>query len=287
MQLPIVFVHGFIGHLNFPELRIGLAAGRVISPDLLGYGTCAAVPPGTLRDQVAHLDLSIAERFGTEPVLLVGHSGGAAICMQFAHAFPSRVAGIVSAEGNLAPSDAYLSSRLAPMAGDKVRAWLDQARADPAAILAQDRVVPDAVQLGRLRDWLDHQSAEVIHAMARALLVETMRPGYAALVREVMARCPTYLIRGDRSPVAHGVSPQLLALAAGSRLIAGAGHLMVLESPEAFSAIVADLARECAVLACPTPTTPTDITACPTRDRSSYPAWSTEASRRAPRSSSS
>jgi pimeloyl-ACP methyl ester carboxylesterase len=244
MHLPIVFVHGFIGHLHFPELRAALTAERVISPDLLGYGRFASMPAGSLRDQVVHLERQIAGTFGSEPVLLVGHSGGAAVCVQFAQAFPSRVAGIVSAEGNLAPSDAYLSSRLAPMAADKVRAWLEQARNDPAALLAQERVVADPVRLGRFKAWLDHQSSEVVHAMARALLVETVHPGYASAVRQVMTHTPTYFIRGARSGAALGVSPQLIGLGAGCRVIPEAGHLMVIEAPEAFSAAVAEIARE-------------------------------------------
>lgn len=243
MHLPIVFVHGFIGHLQFPELRARLVAERVFSPDLLGYGTFSTVLPGSLREQVVHLDRQIAGRFGSEPVLLVGHSGGAAVCMQFAHAFASRVAGIVSAEGNLAPSDAYLSSRLAPMPVGEVRAWLDQARADPSKFLAQERVTADPLRLSRFRAWLDHQSAEVIHAMARALLVETVHPGYASVVRQVMANIPTYLVGGARSRAARSVSPQLITLAAGSTVIADSGHMMVLEAPEVFSAAVADVAR--------------------------------------------
>lgn len=244
MHLPIVFVHGFIGHLHFPELRAALSATRVISPDLLGYGKFASMPAGSLRDQVVHLERQITDAFGADPVLLVGHSGGVAVCVRFAHAFPSRVAGIVSAEGNLAPSDAYLSSRLAPMPSDKVRVWLDQARADPAALLAQERVVADPVRLGRFKAWLDHQSADVVHAMARALLVETVHPGYASAVRQVMTHTPTYFIRGARSGAALGVSPQLLGLGAGCRVIPDAGHLMVLEAPEAFSAAVSEIARE-------------------------------------------
>jgi len=244
MPLPVVYVQGFIGHLRFPELRAGLDPSRVISPDLLGFGEFAHRLPRSVADQVEHLERQISERFGDAPVLLVGHSGGAAVCVRFAQAWPGRVAGLVSAEGNLAPSDAFLSSRLAPMSGDAIRAWLEKARANPAAFVAQERMAFDTEQLARLEDWLAHQSAEAIHAMARALLVETVHPGYAMAVASVMASVPTYLIQGAKSVGALGVPPRLVAMAAGTITIPGAGHLMVLEAPEAVAAAVVAIIKE-------------------------------------------
>lgn len=244
MHLPVVYVHGFIGHLRFPELRTGLDATRVISPDLLGFGEYANRLPRTIADQVEHLELQISREFGNAPVLLVGHSGGAAICVRFAQAYPERVAGMVSAEGNLAPSDAFLSSRLAPMSGNAVRAWLEKARANPQAFVAQERLVFDPTQLARLDGWLNHQSADAIHAMARALLVETVHPGYGMAVASVMASVPTYLIQGAKSVSALGVPPRLIAMAARTISIPGAGHLMVLEAPEAVAAAVVSIIKE-------------------------------------------
>lgn len=245
MHLPVVYVHGFIGHLQFPELRVGLDASSVMSLDLLGYGLRKGVVPRTIAEQVAHLDTSISAAYGQTPVVLVGHSGGAAICILFAKAFPWRVACLVSAEGNLAPSDAFLSSRLAPMAPTKVREWLDQTRENPGAFLARERLVLGPEPMARWNDWLGHQSAEVIHAMARALLVETVHPNYATAVMEVMAQTATYLVQGESSKMSLGVPPRLRAMAAGSYTLSGTGHLMVLEAPERFAdtivKIVADL----------------------------------------------
>jgi Predicted hydrolases or acyltransferases (alpha/beta hydrolase superfamily) len=196
MQAPIVYVHGFIGHLDFVELREGLDASRVISPALLGYGEHAARMAYGLADQVSHLAQVISATFGTEPVVLVGHSGGAAICVEFAAKHPDQVAALVSAEGNLSPSDAFLSSRLAPMTPDRVQAWLDHARSDPSGFCARERMSLSGQALERLREWLHHQSAPIIHTMARSLLIETVHPRYASVVVQVMTRVPTYLIEG-------------------------------------------------------------------------------------------
>lgn len=242
MHLPVVYVHGFIGHLHFPELRTGLDPSRVISPDLLGYGVHAHRIPRSVAEQVEHLERQIADRFADEPVLLVGHSGGAAVCIRFAQAHPARTAGIVSAEGNLAPSDAFLSSRLAPKSSEAMRAWLEKVRADPAGFVAQERLSFNRSQLDRLKDWLHHQPAEAIHAMARALLVETVHHGYGMAVTSVMSSVPTYLIQGERSVKALGVPQRLASMAAGMSTIPDAGHLMVLEAPLAFAHAVNSIA---------------------------------------------
>ena len=69
MQLPLVYVHGFIGHMRNDELRHGLEPSRVLTPDLLGYGRHAdAAPPLlTVAHQVVHLRKAIERVFGTEP----------------------------------------------------------------------------------------------------------------------------------------------------------------------------------------------------------------------------
>lgn len=241
MPLPLVYVHGFMGHLRFPQLFTGMDPARVLSPDLLGYGIYADHRPPTVAEQVTHLDTLIRGAFGEQPVVLAGHSGGMPLCIRYADRWPARVAGLISAEGNLAPSDAFLSSRLAPMAPAQIQAWLERAQADPSAFLAQENLRADPVQVDRVREWLDHQPATAIHAMARALLVETVHPGYATAVMRVMAQTPTYLIQGELSASALGVPTRLAAMAVDSFVMRGVGHLMVLEDPEGFARIVASI----------------------------------------------
>jgi pimeloyl-ACP methyl ester carboxylesterase len=241
MPLPLVYVHGFIGHLKFPELFTGMDPAWVLSPDLIGYGAYAGHRPPAVAEQVTHLETLVRRAFGEQPVVLAGHSGGMPVCIRFAERWPERVAGLISAEGNLAPSDAFLSSRLAPMAPARIQEWLERAQADPAAFLAQEHLRGDPLQVQRVREWLDYQPATAIHAMARALLVETVHPGYATAVMRVMAQTPTYLIQGELSGSALGVPTRLAAMAVNTHLMRGVGHLMVLEDPDAFARIVASI----------------------------------------------
>lgn len=243
MQRPIVYVHGFIGHMNNPELRKGLDLSRVLAPDMLGYGRHADAPSSrvTVSGQVTHLREAIERVFGFEPVVLVGHSAGAALCVRYAQAYPGGVAALVSAEGNLMPSDAFLSSRLAPMTLDNVTLWLKRVRENPGAFLAQDHVEPTQANVRQAHEWLHHQSAPVIQAMARSLLVETVHPDYAKAVFAVMEAVPTYLISGARSVQALVAPTTVTSRAAGQRIIAGTGHMMILEAPMAFAAAVLEI----------------------------------------------
>jgi pimeloyl-ACP methyl ester carboxylesterase len=165
-------------------------------------------------------------------VLLVAHSGGAAVAVRYARQHAARVAALVSAEGNLAPSDAFLSSRIAAMPLDAVETWLDAARANPTLLLDKERrrFMPDQVE--RLSEWLDYQPASTVHAAARALLMETVRSAYADEVAGVMKQTPTYLIRGETTPAGLGAPLRFEKLAAGTFVVPGAGHAMVLEAPQ-------------------------------------------------------
>ncbi|MEX1826870.1 alpha/beta fold hydrolase [Luteibacter sp. CQ10] len=243
MRRPVVYIHGFLGHLRFPELSTGLSSSRVYAPDLLGYGAFAEAPIGhvSIAHQAAHLRQWIQREAGPTPAVLVAHSAGAAVAIAYAHNHPERVAAVVSAEGNLAPSDAFLSSRLAPMTVGGVEAWLAAARRNPGSLLASDEHRLSNMALARLSEWLDHQGAQTIHGAARAVLMETLRPGYAADVMSVMAHVPTFLIHGERTPLGLGVPPRLRELAAQEFVIAGTGHAMVVERPESVAHVVAQV----------------------------------------------
>ncbi|QWT21372.1 alpha/beta hydrolase [Bacillus sp. NP157] len=233
MRVPVVYVHGFIGHLRLDELKEGLDGEDVFRPDLAGYGVFASrgTSAMSIADQARHLAACIEADIGRIPAVIVGHSAGAAVVMRYAKAYPERVAAIVSAEGNLAPSDAFLSSRLAPMSSAEVVAWLDKARENPAGLVTSDGKRMTGVPLQRMTDWLHHQPASVIHAAARAVLAETLRPDYPADVQAIAARIPTFLIAGERTPEAMRMPPSLRELAAGTFVIRDTGHVMVLEAP--------------------------------------------------------
>ena len=173
-RLPIVLIHGFIGHLQFAELT---GDGAMLAPDLLGYGQRrdCDVQAITVRGQVDHLMAEINAWVGPwQPVLLVAHSAGATVAIRLAQRYPARIGGLLIAEGNLAASDAFLAARLGPMSVAQVEQWLGTMRADPARLLTADGVPVSASTLARMHSWLHHQEAEALHRMARSVLLESV-----------------------------------------------------------------------------------------------------------------
>lgn len=102
MHAPVVFIHGLIGSLQFPDMCAAFAPGRALAPDLLGYGAQRQVPVEAidLPAQVEHLYRVIEEQLPGEAVHLVGHSVGGAVAMLFAQVHGERVRSLVSVEGN-------------------------------------------------------------------------------------------------------------------------------------------------------------------------------------------
>lgn len=101
----VVFVHGVAGNCAVWYL-CGLVTRladrfRVTCYDLRGHGQSESTPTGyTSRDMAEDLQALLAAR-GVERPIVVGHSFGAAVALQYALAQPERVAGVVV-------SDAYL-----------------------------------------------------------------------------------------------------------------------------------------------------------------------------------
>jgi pimeloyl-ACP methyl ester carboxylesterase len=124
----IVCLHGILDHgPAWDDVAVLLAARgyQIIAPDQRGHGRSQHAPAGAyqLLDYVADLDAlvnELSQRAGdsAQPVMLVGHSMGAAVAATFASLRPDRVSGLVLVEGLMPgepPEDEVanlLSSRL-------------------------------------------------------------------------------------------------------------------------------------------------------------------------------
>ena len=236
MPAPVVFIHGLIGTLQLPELSAAFAAGRFLAPDLLGYGALRQVPAGAidLPAQVEHLQRVIEAQFPGEAVHLVGHSVGGAVAMLFAQAHGERVRSLVSVEGNFSLDDAFWSAAVARMSAAEACAMLDGFRADPAAWLARAGVEVDAHRLNIAERWLAQQPASTLQAMARSVVALTAPDSYREGLRRVFAAHPVHLLAGARSRAGWHVPAWAEQAAASQTQIADAGHLPMLERPQAF-----------------------------------------------------
>ncbi|MBA3943090.1 MAG: alpha/beta fold hydrolase [Herpetosiphonaceae bacterium] len=94
----VMFVHGYAGSLESWEFQINYFArkDRVVAPDLRGHGQSdAPYTQYTMAELVADLE-TIVETLHLPPTfILVGHSFGGAICIEYAAAHPARLAKLV------------------------------------------------------------------------------------------------------------------------------------------------------------------------------------------------
>ena len=240
MPLHLVMVHGLIGSPDYFDPASGVRRAEIHTLDLLGYGSMRDVERErlTLGGQAAHV-AGFIEALAVGPVWLLGHSMGGAIVMMVANRHPDRVAGIISVEGNFTLADAFWSRRIAALDCDVWEREFERMRADPVGWLTRCGVE----RTDRAEAWghaiVDHQPAGTLHAMSRAIVAETGDPSYLEAVRRVV-RCgiPLHLVAGERSASAWDVPDDLRQAAASYREQPGAGHMMMLDAPDAFCRIV-------------------------------------------------
>lgn len=105
--LPVVFIHGILGSVHFWEHCIPpqVASGRRwYSLSLPGHYP-AVVPPGFGADDLTPEMMArvmagaLRELFGSQPVLLVGHSTGGFAALNLAIRAQDQVAGVISVSG--------------------------------------------------------------------------------------------------------------------------------------------------------------------------------------------
>ncbi len=232
----LLLIHGLAGSLDYFDPVDRIASADVQTLDLLGYGaSCGASQDRlTLQAQAART-ASYLESHCRTPAWLLGHSMGGAVVMLVADQRPELVAGIINVEGNFTLEDAFWASRIIVKSPGE---WADEYRRmqqDVAATTKAWRIEPTGQRVEWLASILAHQPAGTIHAMSKAIMEETGDPSYLDMIRRVVERgVPIHLIAGERSAEAWDVPDFVRAAARSSTAIADAGHLMMLEQPDAF-----------------------------------------------------
>jgi lipase len=155
------------------------------------------------------------------------------IAAGYAHRFPDRVASFVNIEGNFTLADAFWSRQLAAKPAGAVQELFERDRSDPARWLREAGIEPTEDRVRAAEEALAYQPATTLHAMAHAVVEYTGRPQYEAMLREVFDRVPVHLVAGERSRAGWDVPDWALEVPTSYTEIPGAGHMVMLETPEA------------------------------------------------------
>lgn len=252
----IICLHGILDHgMAWEDVATPLAARgyQVIAPDQRGHGSSGHAATGAyqLLDYVADLDALLDELGNrmappTGPVMLVGHSMGAAVAATFASLRPERVAALVLVEG-LTPAEPaeedfphLLSSRLQYLVSTPTHAVLPDATAAAHRLrqampsLSADRAQRMATRITRPCDdgvcWT-WDAALLTRADLTYDTLSVTPARYRALLAQITA--PTTLVHG-RAGHQQLVALQAALPQASAEILSG-GHNLHIDAPDALA----------------------------------------------------
>jgi pimeloyl-ACP methyl ester carboxylesterase len=232
--LPVVLLHGAAGtHLSWPAQVRRLPGCRVYALDLPGHGKSGGEACSSISEYTRRV-LAWIEALDLQRAIFVGHSMGSAVAMQAALTEPAKVAALV-----LVGSASQLKVNPALMA---------QASSPETYLQAVERIVA----------WsFSRQASERLVELVRKRMAETAQ---TVLQRDFQA-CDEFDISerlGEiEAPalVVCGADDRMTPLAGAQNLAGGlrrahlevapnAGHMLMLEQPQAFATLLGAFIRE-------------------------------------------
>ncbi|MBI3325717.1 MAG: alpha/beta hydrolase [Nitrospinae bacterium] len=248
----VVLIHGGRDHArSWDQVALHLRSEyHLIAPDLRGHGD-SEWARGSEYSMVEYV-LDLAQLLGhvaTFPVVLIGHSLGGAIALQYSGIYPERVAKVVAIEG-LGPSPHLIVQR---PPHERMQAWIGEMRSLAGRHQHRYTTLADAVQRmreanPRLSDAMAHyltmhgtnRNEDGTYTWKFDNYVRSSSPYDFNLedARRLWERitCPTLLMRGADS---RATNPERDGRAAAFRqrrsvTIANAGHWVHHDQLEAF-----------------------------------------------------
>ncbi len=236
----LLLVHGLVGSLHYFDPARRIRGAGVHTCDLPGYGALRDAPTSqlSLSHHADHV-LEYLRRMGCRRAWLLGHSMGGAVVMLAADRDPELIEGVINVEGNFTMKDAFWSSKIISKTPEQWAEDYGRMEADAAGWLFRCGVDPNDQRIAWATHLLNNQPPTTVYAMARTLIDETQPPDYFETVRQVLDRGqPVHLVAGEKSAAAWGLPDFVRQAAASYTEQPDAGHLMMLEDPDAFCRII-------------------------------------------------
>lgn len=232
-QPPVLLIHGAGGDYQYwpPQLR-RLRYGRIYAPDLPGHGRSGKVGCQYIEDY-ARAVVYFMDALGIYSAVVVGHSMGGAIALQLALDWPQRVLGLglvaTGAHLPVAPQllDAFARSETVPAGIDIIISWAFSQQADNSLQNLARRRMMGIRQPVLYGDFLACSRFDV-----RARLGEI--------------RVPALILAGgaDRmTPLRFSDELRNRLPNASLQIFPEAGHMLMLEQPEATAQALEDWLR--------------------------------------------
>ncbi|MEY4979939.1 MAG: hypothetical protein RLZZ352_2209 [Pseudomonadota bacterium] len=246
----VLMLHGIGGgHRAFaPQVEMLACHGfRAVAWDMPGYGRSAPIEPYSFKG-LAQRCVDLIDALQCDSVTLVGHSMGGMVAQEVVARRPDKVNKLILCGTSAAfgkRTDGRSASAWAQQFVAQRTAPLDagQTMADMAAQLVPQMVGPGALPEGL--KLAEHCMASVPAATYRRALECLVTFDRQADLAHI--RVPTLLMGGEFDRVAAPAVMRQMATAiprARYAELAGIGHLMNLEAPDAFDALLLDFLRQ-------------------------------------------
>jgi len=237
----ILFIHGYpLDHSLWEHQLTHLEGWTRIAPDLRGMGQSDAPDLGYSMTTYAEDLLALITTLGLDRVVVCGVSLGGYVAFEMIRSARERVRGLV-----LINTRAEADSAEARKARDAASAQAREGGADSIAatmlpkLLAKSSAAEKPALVERVRSMME---STPVAGILGALGAMRDRPDSSGLLPE-LAGVPTLVIGGEEDPLIPRERVRAMAEAIpGARLVfvAGAGHLVPLESPEATTGLLTE-----------------------------------------------
>jgi len=232
--LPLLFVHGFplCRRAWSHQVAAFSPAHRALAPDLRGLGESElGADAPEIATYAADL-VALARLLDTGPVVLVGHSMGGYVALDFARAHPELLRGLVLVATRAGADSAE--------AAEGRRATAEKVRAAGVRELVEGMVpkmlAPDENDPALRAEVLALMAPSSPEGVAAALCAMASRPDATGSLAAIQA--PTLVVTGDADTlIPPAESEQLAAAIPHAKLVTipGAGHLVAHEKPAEFN----------------------------------------------------
>ena len=243
---PVVLIHGYPLNRRIwqPQLEALSQQARIITPDLRGHGDSQAVTGPYSMDLLAQDVAALLDQLQiTEPVILGGLSMGGYVTFAFYRLFPERVKGLILTATRAAADT--------PAAREARQQTAENARRQGVAAIAET-MLPKL-----LAPYSLEQHPELVNTV-REIMLSTSLEGILGDLAAMTARpdstptlptiqVPTLVVHGAQDiliPLAEAQAMQQAIPNARLEVIAQAGHLPSLETPQAYNQTLSQFLKQ-------------------------------------------
>lgn len=234
--LPLVFLHGLgVSSWAYKELLVELSEYGfwVIGLDAMNHGTSGSLPWGHTVEDMMHITAKALDRLRVHSAIMVGHSMGGGMTVEFAARYPHRVLAAVLLDA-AAGAEHHAGTRVGKL-------HTIAPRAVQKLVGAAVDIVGDGVQAIKIRGFRENlRFAKMLRSSLSGF--RFVKAAYALMQADTVPllleldrrKVPTAILHGERDQIVPLAAARSAAKLAGASLyvLDGAFHSWMLADPE-------------------------------------------------------